>query len=647
MKGKMKELNKKTISTLIMTILMLSMVIPLASAIEVPTFKDKDGTTITGGKVGIEVTVTVTGTTLGGLVKLYWDSVKDWDGKAGYLAEKYAVGAIATIKFVVPEAFAGPHYVITKDIESGASSPATFTVEPKIVLTPSKGLAGDTIEVKGTGFKAGTDVLMKYQGATSDKTLPTSPVTPVTTSLGSFTCTFKIPTDATTGLVKATADVTATATLTVGTYITLTPEKGVMGTTVTVKGRGFTADKKVDIRWYLTGDAYITVVDDYPIDSAGAFTATFTVPLVPDPTAPDDEYTIKAFEVDTYKAEAKFKVVAPAKITLTPTSGKAGTTVTVAGSWFTASKKVTFTFDGTTLTTSPGTVSTDANGAFSGVTFTVPTVAVGTYTVKATDETGVSATATFKVIVTVIEISTRATKYLQGDTISIYAKNSEELIGVSLEITDPTGMTFVKKTGVAIITLVKDWYVLSDYISISLPFDAPIGSWNFTAYDSITSKILDTNLFTVVESPGPATLAASNAAKAAADLASIKADAAKAAADSAKTAADAAKTAAEAAGTKATAAETAAKAATTAAQAAQTAAEAAGTKATAAETAAKATLTAAQAATTAAQAATSAANAAKAATDGLTTMVYAAIGASLVAALAAIVALMQISKKIA
>jgi len=114
-------------------------------------------------------------------------------------------------------------------------------------------------------------------------------------------------------------------------------------------------------------------------------------------------------------------------------------------------------------------------------------------------------------------------------------------------------------------------------------------------------------------------LAAANAAKAAADLASAKADAAKVAADAALAAADAAKAAADAATAAATAT---------------------GTTATSA-------LTAANAATAAANAAKTSADAAKAATDSLTTMVYVAIAASVVAALAAIFAVMQITKKIA
>jgi len=154
-----------------------------------------------------------------------------------------------------------------------------------------------------------------------------------------------------------------------------------------------------------------------------------------------------------------------------------------------------------------------------------------------------------------------------------------------------------------------------------------------------------------------ATVNATNAAK----LAETKADAAATAATAAKTAADAASAAAATAGTKADAAAAAATTAGTKADAAATAATAAGSKADAAATAANgakssadAAKASADAAGTKADAATAAANAAKASADSaasaannLTTLVYGAIGASIVAALAAIVALMQISRKIA
>ncbi len=97
----------------------------------------------------------------------------------------------------------------------------------------------------------------------------------------------------------------------------------------------------------------------------------------------------------------------------------------------------------------------------------------------------------------------------------------------------------------------------------------------------------------------------------------------------------------------ATAATTAANAATAAANAASNAATSAGSKADAATAAANTAATKADAALNAANTAATAAESAASAANGLTTLVYVAIGASLVAALAAIIALMQISRKIA
>jgi hypothetical protein len=118
-----------------------------------------------------------------------------------------------------------------------------------------------------------------------------------------------------------------------------------------------------------------------------------------------------------------------------------------------------------------------------------------------------------------------------------------------------------------------------------------------------------------------------------ANTAVTEAQAAATAAQAAKTAADSALIASNTAITSANAAKTAADAAKTAADLATTAANTAGTKADAAKTAADAAKVAAQAATDA--------------NNSQNTLIYAAIGAALIAAIASIVALMQISRKIA
>ena len=73
-------------------------------------------------------------------------------------------------------------------------------------------------------------------------------------------------------------------------------------------------------------------------------------------------------------------------ISLSPTYGQGGSTVTLSGNGFAASSKITVTFNGVSLLTTLSTVTTTASGSIpSGATFSVPTIADGTYTVTATD----------------------------------------------------------------------------------------------------------------------------------------------------------------------------------------------------------------------------------------------------------------------
>ena len=500
-KGKMSKvlMRKRAASATILLLLLVSMTLatlPIAKANPLTIVLSEDE-----GQVGDKIYVSGESISPGGLIKIYWDSIKDWDGKAGFIGEVYAVGTAYSKRIVIPEATAGDHTVIVKDVESAVLESTTFTVKPKIVLDPKAGIVGDTITITGTGF--GKELKVTFLIGTTS--LTTSPITVTTDELGSFECTFDIPDLADgTYTVKATdtaipANI-ATAVLNVGILIQLTPDKGIVGTTVTILGRGFTADGTVDIRWYLGVDVYVTLVDDYDIDSAGEFTTTFTVPLVPDPIAPGTKYTVKAIDNKLKEAEDEFTVVELASIKLDPKSGRPGDTFEVTGKWFTKDKKVNIYFDALLL----GKVTADSVGSFV-VTVIVPDVDPGAYTVRAEDEKGVSATATFTVKPPPeIVIMTRLTEYLQGDIISIYARCTDPQ-DAYLEIIDPNEVLFwSKEIRKADWTEINGWNVLPySYVLVSqLPSDAPLGSWNFTAYKDISKKkVHDKNLFEVVERP--------------------------------------------------------------------------------------------------------------------------------------------------
>jgi uncharacterized protein YoxC len=267
-------------------------------------------------------------------------------------------------------------------------------------------------------------------------------------------------------------------------------------------------------------------------------------------------------------------------------------------------------------------------------------LANGVYYVNATDSSGFKAQATVTVVSKTQSCVPRKTSFASGEALSFniqYSFKDSTALNSYLKVYDPNGNVYF--SGDKLVT----WVAVGDYYVVPLsaqtaggnpmlfPDDAPTGTWTYKWVSG--DKTLATGSFTVTSAP--VTQIAEQVANLTAEVNSIKtqvssiATSVSALSQSVQTAS----TAAASAATAAQSAATAAQAASTAAQAASTGAQAAGTKA--------------DAATAAANAAKASADAAAAAANNLTTLVYGAIGASIVAALAAIVALMQISRKIA
>src|SRR5205823_1645303 len=90
-----------------------------------------------------------------------------------------------------------------------------------------------------------------------------------------------------------------------------------------------------------------------------------------------------------------------AAITLTPSTGGAGSTFTVAGSSFGANRPITIKWDGsggTTLVTNPANCTSAGAGTFSCSTTVPSSASLGDHTIFATDDQGHTATAIFTVI---------------------------------------------------------------------------------------------------------------------------------------------------------------------------------------------------------------------------------------------------------
>ncbi|MGH2638756.1 MAG: IPT/TIG domain-containing protein, partial [Rhabdochlamydiaceae bacterium] len=112
-----------------------------------------------------------------------------YDGNTVASSISNSSGGFAT-SFTVPPSPAGKNTITATDGTNSAS--ATYTVVPKIALTPIRAAPGSTVTVTGTGFAAASNVSITFFGNST----PTINLTTVTTdSAGRFSTTFTVPSD--------------------------------------------------------------------------------------------------------------------------------------------------------------------------------------------------------------------------------------------------------------------------------------------------------------------------------------------------------------------------------------------------------------------------------------------------------------------
>jgi len=362
-------------------------------------------------------------------------------------------------------------------------------------------------------------------------------------------------------------------------------------------------------------------------------------------------YTISVLDIDAeITLTAQFTITYATQITMDPASAPNAYNVSIVGSGFKyPGGAISFTLYNKTSTGAadyiwsmevyqiyvpPAVIATVNSTGFVKAYWVVPastTLSAGKYYVNATDGDGYLAQVNFEVAAKHVVITPRKATFAVGETISFQIEHTYKttpVLGSVLKIYDPSGSLVFSGDGLNTWIKTGLWYT-APYSSqtasgnpMELNTDAPVGAWSYK-WVGTDSKNIATGTFTVTAAPvSPIQQQITDLGKQVTDLKSAV-----------TTAVGDAKTAATTAGTKADAATAAATTAGTKSDAATAAATAAGTKA--------------DAATAAANSAAAAAKSAADAANGLTTLVYAAIGASLIAALAAIVALMQISRKIA
>jgi len=298
---------------------------------------------------------------------------------------------------------------------------------------------------------------------------------------------------------------------TVDYYVTLDPAAGPTGITTTISGR-IESDTDYEIRFGAASIASGTSGAD------GSFTATYVIPDV----LPEADYTVSVVWNVTEHRDATFRVTPPPALTkIQPPSGQPGDVITISGENFTAGADISL-YLGATLVNSTdmddrfgptGAPYTPTAGKFTDLEFTVPNITPGVYVLKVVDENGASTGTAYTFTVTAppeTTVTLNGATYYPGDTLSFTIETTEDSItDLTVTIYDPSGkaqwtISGWNPTG----TLTKFVPIMSQVDTnnnpITLPADAPLGTWNWT----VTYKPASTNevtkatgLFSVVPMP--------------------------------------------------------------------------------------------------------------------------------------------------
>jgi hypothetical protein len=261
------------------------------------------------------------------------------------------------------------------------SSPA---LAQSVTISATSGSVDTVVSVTGSGFPANAAFQTYFAyGTTYQVTVDTGTVS----STGTLTTSFRIPSvPAGSYVVRVqTSTSHATTSFTVTSAISLNVSSSIVGNQVTITGTGFSSGRNVTIRFDNTQVATSST------NNAGRFSTSFNIP-----ETYAGSHTITATD-GVYTKTATLTIVQ--SMTISPTSGSVGTTVTVSGTGFVASRSIKISYDGTNIASVPSTITTNNAGSFS-AKFTVPAGPARTVQVSASDGTNLASTS-FKLIATI------------------------------------------------------------------------------------------------------------------------------------------------------------------------------------------------------------------------------------------------------
>ncbi|MFC2051673.1 hypothetical protein ACFLT4_02970 [Chloroflexota bacterium] len=291
--------------------------------------------------------------------------------------------------------------------------PATPALAANIGIYPDDGEIGDNIDIFGAGFGTYNDLYIYFSSDAADVNDQIDDevnayeraAQATSDNETEFDTSFTVPDELTDGDDKETVHagtyyiyvtyagqntIRAVTEFTVNTVgvITLNPVEGTVGSQVNVSGTGFAASKSVTI----TFDS--TQVATTSTNSAGSFSnATFNVPA-----SYQGSHTIQAKDSSNNADTETFTT--KQSMTINPTSGVAGDTISLSGTGFTATSSLTINFDSEAVTS----VTTNNVGGFT-TTLTALPRGAGSYEIQVIDGNSNSAVATFAIAASTVSLN--------------------------------------------------------------------------------------------------------------------------------------------------------------------------------------------------------------------------------------------------
>ena len=347
-------------------------------------------------------------------------------------------------------------------------------------VAPGTGSPGDKVLVTGSAFSPDVDVPVYWDYPRAENVLNYTDVK----GDGSFEVYVTIP-PAVFGPDHWIIVKTESVAFSVTPSLTLTPDTGLVGDTITAEGHGFAAEEDITLTWVAT--TLTTDPSTVTTDVNGSFTCTF---LVPDYGY--GVYTVTATDVSGHSDTADFTI--GATIALDVVEGPSGTVVQVDGRGFTTQSGLDVTVgvrNGTGVSPTyvlifaaeVADITLESDGTFSGE-FIVPTLDVGTYKVNASDAVGpgkwdnvTSGDVEFDVTGrTWLDLLPKSG--IPGDTIEIEGVNFTAISAVEVDLTF-TGtlgrlVTIAKKFSTNSTGGFKDTFPVPDHPDLPIGYTYPV-----------------------------------------------------------------------------------------------------------------------------------------------------------------------------